>query len=61
MCYEINILQEVIDNEYEGDKQALLEHLLSCTQCRQAYDDLKKTDEFVRNALSSIVTAPKCQ
>ena len=42
MCYEIEILQQIIDNAYEGDVQEVLAHIKICPLCRENFDKFVK-------------------
>jgi len=57
MCYDEGVFQELIDGEYEGDGQAVFEHLKTCETCRRMYQTLLEQETYVREALSTGLSA----
>lgn len=51
MCYEIDVLQQIIDNEYEGDVQEVLAHIKTCPTCRDNFKKLKLKEQMLEETL----------
>ena len=58
MCYEIEILQQIIDNAYEGDVQEVLAHIKICPVCRENFDKLREEDQIMEKVLQSSMIIP---
>lgn len=58
MCYEIDVLQEIIDNEYEEDVQEVLAHIKTCPTCSENYRKLKLKEEVLEEALQIGMVIP---
>lgn len=61
MCYELEVLQQIIDNEYEGDAQEVLAHIKTCPICRDTFEKLKLNNEMVEAALQVGMIVPPRQ
>ncbi|MCT4508123.1 MAG: hypothetical protein N4A48_05065 [Tepidibacter sp.] len=58
MCYEEKILQQIIDNTYEGDLDEVLKHINSCSICKERYNALSHQDELIKNLLNKDLEIP---
>ncbi|SHJ92458.1 anti-sigma factor [Tepidibacter formicigenes] len=58
MCYDIEILQKIIDNAYEGDINEVLSHIKTCPSCKNAFEKLKHEDNFIENVLNEGIKIP---
>lgn len=59
MCYDIELLQQIIDNEYEGDVQEVLAHIKICPACRENFEKLKQEDQIVEKVLQTGMITPR--
>jgi predicted anti-sigma-YlaC factor YlaD len=53
MCYELEELQQIIDNTYEGDLDEVLAHIKACPKCREKFQKLKQQDKLNRECSSN--------
>lgn len=58
MCYTPEILQQVIDNAYDGNEAEVMEHIKTCPACRKIYTELKESDSYVKNLLQQGMAQP---
>ncbi len=58
MCYKEEVLQEIIDREYAGNVDEVLEHINTCSKCKSTFEALKEQDEFVEKALQTNMAIP---
>ncbi|MEJ8553881.1 hypothetical protein [Tepidibacter sp. Z1-5] len=58
MCYEEKVLQQIIDNSYEGDVDEALRHINYCPKCKQKYDMLNYQDKSIQNLLNKDIEIP---
>lgn len=58
MCCDIEILQQVIDEEYDGDMESVHEHMKSCLSCRQTFETLRRSQNLVESALNTGIKIP---
>lgn len=58
MCYTKEVLQQILDNAYEGDLKEALEHIESCPICKKNFRQLKESDDLVLNALQKDIRIP---
>ncbi|WHH57910.1 hypothetical protein [Petroclostridium sp. X23] len=58
MCFEDNILQQVIDGEYRDDASKVYKHMEQCQKCRKAFARLKASEEFIRQRLEQDMAVP---
>lgn len=58
MCYDIEILQQIIDNAYQGDVQEVLAHIKICPTCKESFERLKMEDRIVGKVLERGMVIP---
>ncbi|MCY6369455.1 anti-sigma factor family protein [Clostridium ganghwense] len=58
MCYELEELQKIIDNTYEGDVNEVLSHIKDCPDCREKFQRLKQQDKLIESVLQSDMVIP---
>ncbi|WP_099191637.1 anti-sigma factor [Tepidibacter mesophilus] len=58
MCYEEKVLQQIIDNSYEGDLDEALKHINSCPKCKDVYSILNRQDKSIQNLLNKDLEIP---
>lgn len=52
MCYDDHIFQEIIDGEYSGDTNEVMNHINQCDDCKKRYESMKAQESFVAGALN---------
>ncbi|MBB6218359.1 hypothetical protein HNQ80_004523 [Anaerosolibacter carboniphilus] len=58
MCYKIEVLQQIIDNEYEGDVQEALAHIETCPACKENFMELKESENVINKAFQMDMFIP---
>lgn len=58
MCYELEELQKIIDNTYEGDVEEVLAHIKACPECREKFQKLKQQDKLIESVLQMDMVIP---
>lgn len=58
MCYELEELQQIIDNTYEGDVNQVLAHIKACPKCREKFQKLKQQDKLIESVLQMDIIIP---
>ncbi|MCY6483053.1 hypothetical protein OW763_01630 [Clostridium aestuarii] len=58
MCYELEVLQQIIDNTYDGDVDEVLSHIKNCSECRKKFHKLKQQDKFIESVLQMDMEIP---
>lgn len=58
MCYKKDVLQEIIDNAYEGNINEALSHINTCPDCKENLERLKREDKCIEDALNTSIIMP---
>ena len=58
MCYKSEVLQQIIDSEYEGDVQEALAHIEICTACKEHFMELKESENVINKAFQMDMVIP---
>ncbi|SHH35080.1 anti-sigma factor [Tepidibacter thalassicus] len=52
MCYDKEILQQIIDDAYKGDVDEVLSHIDNCPVCKSNFEKLKQQDKLIESVLN---------
>lgn len=58
MCYELEELQQIIDNNYEGEVNEVLAHIKACPECREKFQKLKQQDKLIESVFEMEMVIP---
>lgn len=52
-CYSKEDIQEILDNEYEGNLLEFHSHIKSCDICKNIYEEMKREESRIKHILES--------
>lgn len=58
MCYSIEELQQIIDNEYKGNMKEAIKHIENCPVCKVEFERLQESETLIKDVLGMNMNLP---